>query len=130
MIGFGENLGSGFPKILDAWKEAKWNAPTLEDRLTTEEVRLTLPIPFAEFTAETTTQTTTQETIIAEIRKNPSTTREQLAEIVGISKEGVKWHLDKMKKLGLIKHVFTKPRSRILWCFEFYLTAIAMKSIN
>ncbi len=140
MIGFGENLGSGFPKILDAWNEAKWNAPTLEDRLTTEEVRLTLPIPFAEFTVETTTQetaetttqetaeatiqetnretftdtivttqetteTTTQETILAEIRKNPSTTREQLAEIVGISKEGVKWHLDKMKKLGLIKHV-------------------------
>lgn len=109
MIGFGENLGSGFPKILDAWKEAKWNAPTLEDRLTTEEVLLTLPIPFAEFTAETTTQetieTTTQETILAEIRRNPSTTREQLAEIVGISKEGVKWHLDKMKKLGLIKHV-------------------------
>lgn len=140
MIGFGENLGSGFPKILDAWKEAKWNTPTLEDRLTTEEVRLTLPIPFAEFTTETTIQetaettiqettettiqetnreiftdtivttqetieTTTQETILAEIRKNPSTTREQLAEIVGISKEGVKWHLDKMKKLGLIKHV-------------------------
>lgn len=137
MIGFGENLGSGFPKILDAWKEAKWNAPTVEDRLTTEEVRLTLPIPFAEFTTETTIQetaetttqetteatiqetnreiftdtivttqeTTTQETILAEICKNPSTTREQLAEIVEISKEGVKWHLDKMKKLGLIKHL-------------------------
>ena len=45
MIGLGENLGSGFPKILDAWKEAKWNAPILEDRFTTEEVRLTLPIP-------------------------------------------------------------------------------------
>ena len=109
MIGFGENLGNGFPKIIDAWKDAGWKTPVLEDRLTTEEVRLTLPIPFAEFTAETTTQettkTTTQETILAEIRRNPSTTREQLAEIVGISKEGVKWHLDKMKKLGLIKHV-------------------------
>lgn len=56
-------------------------------------------------TTQETTETTTQETILAEIRRNPSTTREQLAEIVGISKEGVKWHLDKMKKLGLIKHV-------------------------
>lgn len=46
MISFGENLGSGFPKIIDAWKEAHWNAPTLEDKLTTEEVRLTLPVPF------------------------------------------------------------------------------------
>lgn len=50
MIGFGENLGSGFPKIIDAWKEAHWNAPTLEDKLTTEEVRLTLPVPFKEHT--------------------------------------------------------------------------------
>lgn len=48
MIGFGENLGSGFPKIIDAWKDARWNAPTLEDRLATEEVRLTLPVPFGE----------------------------------------------------------------------------------
>lgn len=46
MIGFGENLGSGFPKIIDAWKEARWDAPTLEDRLVTEEVCLTLPVPF------------------------------------------------------------------------------------
>ena len=49
MIGLGENLGIGFPKILDAWKETNWNAPILEDRLTTEEVRLTLPIPFMEY---------------------------------------------------------------------------------
>ena len=28
---------------------AKWNVPILEDRLTTEEVRLTLPIPFMEY---------------------------------------------------------------------------------
>ena len=28
---------------------ARWNVPILEDRLTTEEVRLTLPIPFMEY---------------------------------------------------------------------------------
>lgn len=27
MIGFGENLGSGFPKIIDAWKDAGWKTP-------------------------------------------------------------------------------------------------------
>ena len=29
---------------------AKWNVPILEDRLTTEEIRLTLPIPYLEKT--------------------------------------------------------------------------------
>lgn len=27
MIGFGENIGSGFPTILRAWKEEKWREP-------------------------------------------------------------------------------------------------------
>lgn len=61
MIGFGEKLGSDFPKILDAWKDARWDAPVLEDCLTKEEVRLILPVPFAD-TITGTTQETTQKT--------------------------------------------------------------------
>lgn len=48
MIGYGENLGSGFPKILAAWKEAGWQEPVLENRFELDEVRLTLFIPFVE----------------------------------------------------------------------------------
>lgn len=58
MIGFGENLGSGFPKIIDAWKDVKWDAPVLEDRLSLNEVRLTLPVPFKETATENTTEST------------------------------------------------------------------------
>ncbi|MFA5202656.1 MAG: ATP-binding protein, partial [Bacteroidales bacterium] len=29
MIGYGENLGSGFPKIISAWKQAGWKEPLL-----------------------------------------------------------------------------------------------------
>ena len=32
MIGYGENIGSGFPQILNAWKLAGWKEPVLEDR--------------------------------------------------------------------------------------------------
>jgi predicted HTH transcriptional regulator len=46
MIGYGENLGSGFPKILSAWKQAGWKEPLLENRLDLDEVRLTLFVPF------------------------------------------------------------------------------------
>lgn len=53
MIGFGENLGSDFPKIIDAWKDVKWDAPVLEDRLSLNEVRLTLPVPFKKAVTDT-----------------------------------------------------------------------------
>ena len=29
MIGYGENVGSGFPTIISAWKEAQWGEPDL-----------------------------------------------------------------------------------------------------
>jgi len=44
MIGYGENLGSGFPMILSAWKQAAWGEPVLENRLEVDEVALVLPI--------------------------------------------------------------------------------------
>jgi hypothetical protein len=33
MIGFGENLGSGFPKIIAAWKETNWGEPELKNKI-------------------------------------------------------------------------------------------------
>lgn len=45
MIGYGENLGSGFPLILSAWKEAGWGNPVLENKIELDEVELALPVP-------------------------------------------------------------------------------------
>ncbi len=42
MIGYGENVGSGFPMIVDAWKQSGWRKPLLENRLDLNEVCLTL----------------------------------------------------------------------------------------
>ena len=44
MIGYGENLSSGFPLILNAWKQAGWGEPELKNRLEVDEVALVLPI--------------------------------------------------------------------------------------
>ena len=56
---------------------------------------------------ETTTKNygSTQEMILDEIRKHPFTTREQLAKVIGITPDGIKKQLDKMKKAKRIKHV-------------------------
>lgn len=123
MIGLGDNLGSGFPKILDAWKEAKWNAPILEDRFTTEEVRLTLPIPFLEGTKgdnnvpdNVLDKLTERQRIIYDIIKrnvlenenkdvldNTIETTESLAKKLSVSSRTIRRDLDKMKSLGLVK---------------------------
>ena len=45
MIGYGENVGSGFPTIISAWKEAQWGEPDLKNKIEVDEVELVLPIP-------------------------------------------------------------------------------------
>lgn len=42
MIGYGDNVGSGFPTILDAWKGEKWRQPDLYEDDELQEVELKL----------------------------------------------------------------------------------------
>jgi ATP-dependent DNA helicase RecG len=50
-----------------------------------------------------TTQETTQEKIIKQIKLNPAITQKGLSEQTGISVDGVKYHLKKLKDAGIIK---------------------------
>ena len=45
MVGYGENVGSGFPTILSAWKDAQWGEIKLKNKIEVDEVELVLPIP-------------------------------------------------------------------------------------
>ena len=67
--------------------------------------------PFIEFilgvidetlTLEITTPRSTKDKIIEQIRKNPKITRNELAVILGITADGVKYHLQKMTAEGVI----------------------------
>lgn len=44
MIGFGDNIGSGFRKIMTAWKSLRYSAPTIHEEPGVNEVWLTLPL--------------------------------------------------------------------------------------
>lgn len=44
MIGYGENIGSGFPLILNAWNEKHWMKPELIEQPELMQVKLTLHI--------------------------------------------------------------------------------------
>ena len=70
--------------------------------------------PFIEFilgvvaetlTAQEATPKTTRERIVDEIRKNPKISRRALAKTVGITPDRVKYHLQKLTKAGVIRHV-------------------------
>jgi ATP-dependent DNA helicase RecG len=58
-----------------------------------------------EETIEETIQETTQEMILRLIKTNPAITRKGLAEKAGLTPDGVKYHLDKLREQGVIRHV-------------------------
>ncbi len=45
MLGYGDNIGSGFHKIMTAWKNLGYPTPTIHEEDEVNEVWLTLPIP-------------------------------------------------------------------------------------
>ena len=59
-----------------------------------------------------TTQETTQEKIIACLKAEPTLTRKLLAQRVGLSESGVKYHLNKLKSAGKIRHVGSTKAGR------------------
>jgi ATP-dependent DNA helicase RecG len=56
-------------------------------------------------TTQETAQETTQEKILALLKAQPSITRKELASKVGLSPDGIKYHLEKMKSAEIIRHV-------------------------
>jgi len=107
MIGYGENLGSGFPLILSAWKEAGWGKPVLENKVDLDEVELALPVELNE-SSQKTTQKTTQKTAqkIREMMKtNSEISIEELAAACGITRDGVNYHIRNLKKKNKIRRI-------------------------
>jgi ATP-dependent DNA helicase RecG len=50
------------------------------------------------------TQETTQEIILRIMEEKPEVTQRELAQIVGITINGVKYHIKKLTKAGIIEH--------------------------
>ena len=99
MIGYGENIGSGFPKIISAWQKAGWGKPELIDKYELQEVELRLPIP-NETGGQTGGQTglpKTIEKVFESIKDNPYITRQELVDKIGIKASAIQKHIEKLK---------------------------------
>lgn len=99
MIGYGENLGSGFPLILNAWNEKHWMRPELIEQTELMQVKLVLHIlnePINEPVNER------QLAILSELRQNSIITREDLAKHLKVSLATLKRDLAYLRQNGYI----------------------------
>jgi Predicted transcriptional regulator containing an HTH domain and an uncharacterized domain shared with the mammalian protein Schlafen len=64
---------------------------------------LWVELPFMAMDEGRTTQETTQEQILALLQAEPALTPKALSERIGLSTDGIKYHLDKLKKAGAIR---------------------------
>ena len=114
MIGYGENLGSGFPLILNAWHERHWLKPQLIEQPELMQVKLELKIVNAENpTAPQRGQKEGQKKgqkelsprqleIIHLLEKTPDATMLQIAEALAITYRTVRRDMENLQKSGII----------------------------
>ena len=119
-----ESWGRGIQRILDACRREGVPEPHLrvdpgglwvEFEFSDEYLRSlepdsgkTTPKTTLKTTPKTTPKTTSktaQEKILALLRENPRMTRKALAACVGVTLDGIRYHIRKMKKAGLIRRV-------------------------
>ena len=110
MIGFGENLGSGFPLILSAWNEKHWLKPELVEQPELMQVKLTLTVETKYATVNATVNATvklnkTQQKILPVIQANKYATYEEIAKQLGVERTTVWRNFDAMKKKGVIRRI-------------------------
>jgi ATP-dependent DNA helicase RecG len=102
-----ESWGRGIERIMAACKAG--NVP--EPELRYEHTGLwtvfyyTPKQPEVEEVVGGVTQETTQEKILVLLKSQPKMTRKALAEKIGMSPDGIKYHLEKMRAAGIIRHV-------------------------
>jgi predicted HTH transcriptional regulator len=109
MVGYGENLGSGFPTIISAWKDAKWGEPELKNKFEIDEVELVLPIPAREGNDRVNDKINDRinDRIMATytiIRLNPGIKRKDISNISGKSLPTIDRHIDVLTEDGLIEY--------------------------
>ena len=107
-----ESWGRDIDLIRNSCLEQGYPAPRFDCDSTGLWIEFTFPSAAAENTddglGETTQETaqeTTQEKILELLKKQPSITRREMAEKISLSNDGIKYHLNKMKSAGIIRHV-------------------------
>ena len=116
MIGYGENLGSGFPLILNAWNEKHWLKPELQEQPELVQVKLTLQVqpdpisgptsgPISGPVSGPINLTDRQELILQMFAEDKSLSIGKLCEKTGLPATTVKREIAFLKKSGYLERI-------------------------
>ncbi len=122
MIGFGENLGSGFPLILSAWNEKHWLEPELIEQKDLKQVKLVLHFRsenvVKDVVKDVVKQLTVRQQLLLEmIRQDNTISARAMSESLSgkekVAERTVQRDLGILKKLGILSR--TGGRSNGEW---------------
>ena len=108
MIGYGENLGSGFPLILNAWNEKHWLKPELIEQPELMQVKLVLHIENDKNVTKDVTKDVTKEIserqmiILGLIRENKNLTIPEMSLKTNVTERTIKRDIANLQELGII----------------------------
>lgn len=104
VIGFGENIGSGFPQIIAAWKETKWGEPELKNKIEVDEVELVLPLSKTVNVVKDVVKELTerQQIILNLIKENPSLSANEMSQKTGMTSRTIQRDLALLHEKGIL----------------------------
>lgn len=122
MVGYGENLGSGFPLILDAWKQAGWDTPVLNNKIELDMVELVLPISNRGSNEKVDGNSNVdtdgeiqlsdrQQDIVSLLNVDGNTTATKMAKLLGTSKRTIDREISFLRTNGYIRKETKDNRS-------------------
>ena len=112
MIGYGDNLGTGFPEMVEEWEKAWGSKPILRERYELQIVELSFAgkklvgqsdNDGSKNAVEKLTEN--QKKIIEQMLREPSVSKAELASVVGIHGSNIDRNIQKLKHLGLVVRV-------------------------
>ena len=99
-VKFSENIGSGFNKMIGGWNVHYHLKPLIEGDF--DYYKITFPTTTTNTTTKTTTKDKEKE-ILELIRNNPHLTSKEIGELVGLSINGVRYHIKNLKRKQLLE---------------------------
>lgn len=108
-VRFSENIGSGFHRMFRGWKEYYGFNPIVEGdfdyyKITFPTTRKTTDKTTSKSTRKTTREDT-EKLVLELLSNNPHLTADEIGHQLGLTEEGIRYHIKNLKKKGLIKRV-------------------------
>ncbi|MFO8051428.1 MAG: winged helix-turn-helix transcriptional regulator [Thermoplasmatota archaeon] len=100
-IRLAESIGSGFHKMIEGWKEHYRIEPIIEGDF--DYFKITFPFPEKVTTDKS--LSTTEKEILDLIASDPNISQRELADRIGITVDGIRYNMDKLKERGIIKRI-------------------------